>query len=116
MRTPQLTEQYGHVDFVWVAPAILSSRSWAWAGVGSSPRSVRAVPPTVPAFRKSLRVLPMTGSFLSHNFARYPKTEKTPRPLVRGMLAEANSSTQLLARAKTASDETDWETLNSTQM
>src|SRR5882724_8783273 len=94
MRTPQLTEQYGHVDFVWVAPAILSSRSCAWAGVGSSPRSVRAVPPTALALRKSLRVFPMAGSFFDTKLAiQVVPSSKTPRAAfaenVRGRLAAA---------------------------
>src|SRR6266403_5679374 len=55
MRTPQLTEQYGHVDRVSVARAILSSLSCAIAGVRSNPRREKPAPPTSAPLRKVLR-------------------------------------------------------------
>src|SRR6202035_6018719 len=55
MRTPQLTEQYGQVDRVSVARAILSSLSCATAGVRSNPRREKPAPPTSAPLRKVLR-------------------------------------------------------------
>src|SRR5258706_463928 len=55
MRTPQLTEQYGQVDRVSVARAILSSLSCATAGVRSNPRREKPAPPTSAPLRKFLR-------------------------------------------------------------
>src|SRR5580693_7801782 len=55
MRTPQLTEQYGQVDRVSVARAILSSLSCATAGVRSNPRIEKPAPPTSAPLRKFLR-------------------------------------------------------------
>src|SRR6516225_8718150 len=56
MMTPQLTEQYGHVERVSLARAILSARSSAYAGCRSKPKTDAATPPTVVSFRKSRRV------------------------------------------------------------
>src|SRR5580658_6051821 len=55
MRTPQLTEQYGQVDRVSVARAILSSLSCATAGVRSNPRIEKPAPPTSAPRMKVLR-------------------------------------------------------------
>src|ERR1700675_4044647 len=55
MRTPQLTEQYGQVERVSVARAILSSLSCATAGVRSNPRREKPAPPTSAPRRKFLR-------------------------------------------------------------
>src|SRR6266446_7708670 len=55
MRTPQLTEQYGQVDRVSVARAILSAMSSARAGVRSNPRRERPAPPASALLRKVLR-------------------------------------------------------------
>src|ERR1700736_5623530 len=55
IRTPQLTEQYGQVDRVSVARAILSSLSCATAGVKSNPRIETPAPPTSALLRKVLR-------------------------------------------------------------
>src|SRR5579863_706388 len=55
MRTPQLTEQYGQVDRVSWARAILSSFSCATAGVRSNPRREKPAPPTSAPLRKFLR-------------------------------------------------------------
>src|SRR5271166_715428 len=52
---PQLTEQYGHVDRVSVARAILSSASCATAGFRSNPRREKPAPPTSAPLRKVLR-------------------------------------------------------------
>src|ERR1700694_2572092 len=62
MRTPQLTEQYGHVDRVSVARAILSSLSCATAGVRSNPRREKAAPPVSAPLRKVLRESSMVSS------------------------------------------------------
>src|SRR5262245_39602993 len=56
MMTPQLTEQYGHVDRVSVVRAIFSSRIAAYAGARSKPSTEAATPPRVLTFRNSLRV------------------------------------------------------------
>src|SRR6266700_7619014 len=56
MMTPQLTEQYGHVERVSLARAILSVRNCAYAGFKSKPKSAAAAPPTVVSFKKSRRV------------------------------------------------------------
>src|SRR5579884_1520140 len=55
MMTPQLTEQYGHVDRVSFARAIFKARSCANAGCKSNPKTAAAAPPTAPIFRKSRR-------------------------------------------------------------
>src|ERR1700736_5419331 len=55
IRTPQLTEQYGQVDRVSVARAILSSLSCATAGVRSNPRREMPAPPASALLRKVLR-------------------------------------------------------------
>src|SRR5579863_839378 len=55
MSTPQLTEQYGHVDRVSVARAIFSSLSCATAGVRSNPRREKPAPPASAPLRKVLR-------------------------------------------------------------
>src|SRR2546427_1348174 len=55
MITPQLTEQYGHVERVSLARAILSVRSCANAGFKSNPKTAAAAPPMVVNFRKSRR-------------------------------------------------------------
>src|SRR5215471_15480133 len=56
MMTPQLTEQYGHVERVSLARAIFSVRSCAYAGSKSKPNNAAAAPPTVVSLRKSRRV------------------------------------------------------------
>src|SRR5918993_3073360 len=56
MITPQLTEQYGHVDLVSVVRAIFNCRACAYAGVRSKPSSDSAVPPSDVAFRNCRRV------------------------------------------------------------
>src|SRR5262250_3924443 len=53
--TPQLTEQYGHVERVSFAREIFNARSCANAGFRSNPNAAAAAPPTAPIFRKSLR-------------------------------------------------------------
>src|SRR5258706_213540 len=55
MITPQLTEQYGHVDRVSVVRAIFNSPDWAYAGFRSKPRTEATTPP-VPILKKDLRV------------------------------------------------------------
>src|SRR5260370_36960346 len=55
MMTPQLTEQYGHVERVSLARAIFSVRSCANAGFKSKPKTAAAAPPMVVNFRKSRR-------------------------------------------------------------
>src|SRR5208282_122626 len=55
MRTPQLTAQYGQVERVSVARAILSSLSCATAGVRSNPRREKPAPPASAPLRKVLR-------------------------------------------------------------
>src|SRR5437870_12085530 len=61
MITPQLTEQYGHVERVSLARAILSVRSCANAGFKSNPKTAAAAPPMVVNFRKSRREGFMVG-------------------------------------------------------
>src|SRR5437773_1225078 len=62
MITPQLTEQYGHVERVSLARAIFSVRSCANAGFRSNPKTAAAAPPMVVNFRKSRRVRLQLGS------------------------------------------------------
>src|SRR5215471_5224079 len=57
MTTPQLTEQYGHVDLVSVVREIFNSRSAAYAGARSNPNTVATPPPSPAAFRKSRRLV-----------------------------------------------------------
>src|SRR5580704_5945959 len=73
MRTPQLTEQYGHVDLVSVARAILSSLSCATAGVRSNPRREKAAPPVSAPLRKVLR----ESSIMSSN--RFDRNWRRPQ-------------------------------------
>src|SRR5258708_39875362 len=64
MRTPNLTEQYAHVERVSVVRAILSSRDWADAVFRSKP-STEATTAPVPTVRKLLRdgfIATSTGS------------------------------------------------------
>src|SRR5437899_3184153 len=56
MITPQLTAQYGQVERVSVVRAIFSSRTCAYAGCRSNPKTDAATPPTVLILRKSLRL------------------------------------------------------------
>src|SRR6266853_1996005 len=81
MRTPQLTEQYGQVDRVSVARAILSSFSCAIAGVKSNPRREKPAPPTSAPLRKFLRessiahppttsITPADSNAISENYKR----------------------------------------------
>ena len=77
MITPQLTEQYGHVERVSFARAIFSVRSCAYAGFKSNPKTAAAAPPIVVSFRKSRRV----GFMLGPSFAGR-KEGKTPRKLL----------------------------------
>src|SRR5258708_39913954 len=65
MRTPNLTEQYAHVERVSVVRAILSSRDWAYAVFRSKP-STEATTAPVPTFRKLLRDGFMATSTGSH--------------------------------------------------
>src|SRR2546427_12002556 len=62
MITPQLTEQYGHVERVSLARAILRVRSCANAGFKSNPKTAAAAPPMVVNFRKSRRGRIIGGS------------------------------------------------------
>src|SRR5262249_49852284 len=57
MTTPQLTEQYGHVDLVSVVREIFNSRSAAYAGARSNQNTVATGPPSPAAFRKSRRLV-----------------------------------------------------------
>src|SRR5215471_10264659 len=57
MTTPQLTEQYGHVDLVSVVREIFNSRSAKYAGARSNPNTVATRPPSPAAFRKSRRLV-----------------------------------------------------------
>src|SRR5580704_14163819 len=50
---PQPTAQYGQVERVSLARAILSTRSCAKAGCKSNPNTAAAAPPTVLSLRKS---------------------------------------------------------------
>src|SRR5713101_7737846 len=56
MMVPQPTAQYGHVERVSLARAILSVRSCAYAGFRSNPKTAAAAPPMVVNFMKSRRV------------------------------------------------------------
>src|SRR5579863_7142259 len=75
MRTPQLTEQYGHVDRVSVARAILSSLSCAIAGVRSNPRREKAALPVSAPLRKVLR----ESSIASSDYFDHSRTDCTPK-------------------------------------
>src|SRR5260370_35108101 len=55
MMVPQPTAQYGQVERVSLARAILSVRSCAYAGFKSKPNTAAAAPPMVVSFRKSRR-------------------------------------------------------------
>src|SRR5580700_1975660 len=55
MMVPQPTAQYGQVERVSFARAIFSTRSCAYAGFMSKPKTAAAAPPTVVSFRKSRR-------------------------------------------------------------
>src|SRR6266849_5352926 len=55
MIVPQPTAQYGQVERVSLARAILRVRSWAKAGWRSKPKTAAAVPPIEANFRKSRR-------------------------------------------------------------
>src|SRR5437899_10638627 len=77
MMTPQLTEQYGHVERVSLARAIFSVRSCAYAGFRSKPNSAAAAPPTVLIFRKSRRV----GLILTTPIRREGREGSIPRRL-----------------------------------
>src|SRR5271168_619337 len=83
MRTPQLTEQYGQVDRVSVARAILSSFNCATAGVRSNPRIEKPAPPTSAPLRKVLRensiAHPPTASNHKPN-GLHPKFQETIIP------------------------------------
>src|ERR1700731_3279169 len=56
MMVPQPTAQYGQVERVSLALAILSVRNCAYAGFKSKPNTAAAAPPIVVNFRKSRRV------------------------------------------------------------
>src|SRR5580692_3676028 len=56
MIVPQPTAQYGQVERVSFARAIFNTRSCAYAGFKSKPKTAAAAPPTVVSFRKSRRV------------------------------------------------------------
>src|SRR5260221_8550008 len=55
MMVPQPTAQYGQVERVSLARAILSVRNCAYAGFKSKPNTAAAAPPIVVNFRKSRR-------------------------------------------------------------
>src|SRR5271169_773567 len=74
MRTPQLTEQYGQVDRVSVARAILSSLSCATAGVRSNPRREKPAPPASAPLRKVLR----ENSIASSDYFDLSRADCTP--------------------------------------
>src|SRR5580704_1685285 len=86
MRTPQLTEQYGQVERVSVARAILSSFNCATAGVRSNPRIDTPAPPTSALLRKVLRensiAHPPTASYQKPS-GLHPKFAETIVPLNR---------------------------------
>src|ERR1700674_5865769 len=88
IRTPQLTEQYGQVERVSVARAILSSLSCATAGVRSNPRREIPAPPASALLRKVLRessiVHPPTALIanLDQKFRRHPNSPKNIVPLL----------------------------------
>src|SRR5882672_2591685 len=86
MRTPQLTEQYGQVDRVSVARAILSSLSCATAGVRSNPRRETPAPPTRAPRRKFLRESSIASSdsfdTLPGLHRKFGKTIVPPLPTV----------------------------------
>src|SRR5260370_39938841 len=56
MMVPQPTAQYGQVERVSLARAILRVRNCAKAGFRSNPKTAAAAPPMVVNFRKSRRV------------------------------------------------------------
>src|SRR5258708_17227873 len=68
MMVPQPTAQYGHVERVSLARAILSVRSCANAGFRSNPKTAAAAPPMVVNFRKSLRFNKILGPTTHHAF------------------------------------------------
>src|SRR5260370_11387093 len=55
MMVPKPSAQYGQVERVSLARAILSVRSCAYAGFKSKPNTAAAAPPMVVSFRKSRR-------------------------------------------------------------
>jgi hypothetical protein len=63
MITPQLTEQYGHVERVSVVRAIFNSFACAKTGRASNPSSSAAAPP-VPTLKNSRLDKPMAMSLL----------------------------------------------------
>src|SRR6267143_2375098 len=72
MMVPQPTAQYGQVERVSLARAILSVRNCAYAGFKSKPNTAAAAPPIVVNFRKSRRV----GCILRSP----PQVERKTRP------------------------------------
>src|ERR1700674_546943 len=82
MMVPQPTAQYGHVERVSLARAILSTRSWAKAGRKSKPKTAAAVPPMVVSFRKSRR-----DGFTEIRLSARNKKRKPSRPAIHKTLA-----------------------------
>lgn len=74
MITPQLTEQYGHVERVSVVREIFSARDCAYAGFKSKPSSETIVPPA-PTFKKALRVEAIGAPPTSDDVIRYRSSE-----------------------------------------
>src|SRR4249919_2320774 len=72
MITPQLTEQYGHVERVSVVRAILSSFACARAGRASNPRSSAAALP-VPTLKNSRLDKPIEVASCQANHVRFCK-------------------------------------------
>src|SRR5215472_9065464 len=69
MMTPQLTEQYGHVERVSVVRAILSSLACARTGRASNPKSSAAALP-VPTLKNSRLDKPIEVASCKANHAR----------------------------------------------
>src|SRR5271167_4297837 len=107
MRTPQLTEQYGQVDRVSVARAILSSLSCATAGVRSNPRREKPAPPTSAPLRKVRRensiAHPPTASNHKPN-GLHPRFAENYKPV------PAPQSTQFSPRSHGVTEKTEQKT------
>src|SRR5258708_30661122 len=88
MITPQLTEQYGHVERVSLARAIFSVRSCANAGFRSNPKTAAAAPPMVVNFRKSRRVRALTET---PPLRQAKEGKRPPAPPPKKLTAKASS-------------------------
>src|SRR5712692_4797657 len=77
MMVPQPTAQYGQVDRVSLARAILRMRNCAYAGFKSKPNTAAAAPPMVVNFRKSRRVGFMLGPPSASSGLRQGRTRGT---------------------------------------